>query len=66
MKNKVHAKLVNLGVDIIDHDGDMLTGISEQDAVDLHASLTRLLPKIKRRIEKEMGHAAPVVRGEPT
>ena len=48
-KRTMWAKLVPLGVNIIDRDGDMFGGITENDALSLHASLTRLLPRIKRQ-----------------
>lgn len=48
-KNKMRAKIVFEGVNIIDSDGSMLTGISDRDAIDLLESLRVLIPKIKRR-----------------
>ena len=48
---KCHAKLNVSGVDIYGG-GEQLAGITEREAVELHRSLTRLLPKIKATIKR--------------
>lgn len=51
-KTKIRIKFVPLGINIIDHDGTWLAGITEQDALDLLKELNRVLPKIKRRAKQ--------------
>jgi hypothetical protein len=52
---KVRAKFVPEGVDIIDHNGEVLAGITNADALDLCASLTKRLPMIWRRCQLDAG-----------
>lgn len=40
-RTQIRAKLVSAGVDIIDHNGEMLCGITNRDAIDLLLSLSR-------------------------
>lgn len=49
-KQSVRAKLVPLGVDIIDRNGEMLAAITEEEAVHLVASLLKQMPRILRRL----------------
>jgi len=46
------AKITIRGVDVYDRDGSWILGLTEQDAVDLHASLGLLMPRVKRLLKK--------------
>lgn len=62
-QNKVRAKLVPLGVDIIDRNGNTLAGITNRDAVDLVMSLSSKLGKIIHQAWLDDGKP---IRGKPT
>lgn len=48
----IYAKIVPMGVDIIDRDESSIAGITERDAIQLHRSLSKLLPKLKAIIKR--------------
>lgn len=50
-KYKCHAKISVLGVDIY-AGREHMVGITEKEAIELHRSLTRLLPKIRAAIKR--------------
>lgn len=58
-RTTVRAKLVPEGVDIIDHTGELLTGITNADAIDLTASLMKRLREINRRARLDAGLPVP-------
>jgi len=54
-RTKVRAKLVPAGVDIIDHDGTVLAGITNQDAVDLGLSMSAQFARFTHRAWLDAG-----------
>lgn len=62
-RSKVRAKLVPAGVDIIDRNGDVLAGLTNQDAVDLVLSLGA---KSGRIIHRAWLDAGKPIRGKQT
>lgn len=51
-KKPFRAKITGRGVNLIDTDNTPLLGITDQDAVELHKSLSSLLTRIKSRLPK--------------
>lgn len=62
-RTKVRAKLVPEGVDIIDHTGEVLCGITNQDAVDLALSMSANLGRIVHAVWLDAGKP---IRGKAT
>lgn len=62
-RTKVRAKLVPAGVDIIDHDGTVLAGITNQDAVDLALCMSA---KVGRFVHRAWLDAGKPIRGNRT
>lgn len=61
-RTTVRAKLVRDGVDIIDHTGSVLTGITNQDAVDLYLSLAPRMRRIIREARLDAGLPVPKIK----
>lgn len=51
-KGTLKLRFIPLGVDLIDRNGEYILGITESDAVDLHALLSKNMKKIKARIKR--------------
>lgn len=62
-RSKVRVKLGPIGVDIVDRNGELLCGITNQEAVDIAIALSKKLGRIVHRAWLDAGKP---IRGKPT